>query len=403
MNKKNIIYNISGRSFSIHSLGRKISEVISSWQPKYNIEVTCGKDIYNNTFQKPSSDYGNQATHMKSYRNKWISPIVISISELKDIIHDKNLLKYLKNKYSNKDIAIVWERSSRLHYAGLLFARQNNIPYVLEMIDNLVNYRFSLFRPYALWMEKYKEKNADYIIVVSEVLKNELISRGIDKEKIKVVYNGVNPDEFKPSKEFRDSYRSSIGISDEVIVVGYLGSFAFYHDTERLIYAAQIVKKQGIENIKFLLVGNGKEYQKCYDLAKDLDLIDNTIIFKDGVQKEKVPEVLAAIDIAVLPGSTDIICPIKVFEYMAVETVALVPDYTCNREVITDNKNGVLFTPHDENDLASKIVDLAQKKEIMENIGKNARDTVMKKYTWDKTWERLMDEIIASTEKKNDK
>jgi glycosyltransferase involved in cell wall biosynthesis len=405
MKKYKILYNITGRGFHRHSLGRKISEVIGSWKnDKYNVDVVCGGDIDSDYLDNKISSYGSMDFHQQSFRrNKFLVPFINSYSELKDIFHDKKLLQYLNNNFKNKKIDLVWERNSRLHRSGYLFAKENGIPFVFEWMDNLMQYKFSLFRPYALWIEKFKEKNADYIVVVSEVLKNELIKKGIDKDKIKVVYNGVNPNEFKPSKSFRESYRSSIGISNEVIVVGYLGSFAFYHDTERLIYAAQIVKEQGIENIKFLLVGSGKEYQKCYDLAKNLGLIDNTVIFKDGVPKEKVPEVLAAIDISVLPGSTDIICPIKVFEYMAVQTVSLVPDYACNREVISNNSNGVLFTPHDEKNLASKIMDLVQNKEFMESIGKNARKTVMEKYTWDKTWERLMDEIIVLTEKKNDK
>jgi glycosyltransferase involved in cell wall biosynthesis len=81
---------------------------------------------------------------------------------------------------------------------------------------------------------------------------------------------------------------------------------------------------------------------------------------------------------------------------MAAETVALVPDYACNREVVSDFKDGVLFKPHNEDDLADKIMALSQNPEQLKNIGKQARKTVQEKYTWDKTWGSVMTEIVHS-------
>lgn len=396
---KSIIYNISGRSFHCFSLGRKISEVINSWEnDQYDLNVICGGDINcsNPQKQKPST-YGASEFHQQSFRkNKFLTPLIHSLSELKDIFHDRKLYKELCRKNDEIEMILVWERSSRLHYAGYKYAKKRGVPFVLEWKDHLVDYQFSFFKPYALWMERVKNNKADFIVVESKVLKEELAKQGVAEDKILVAYNAVNPDEFKPSKEKRENYRSSLGLNSDDILVGYLGSYAFYHDTRRLILAAQIVKKEGFSNIKFLLVGNGKEYQECYDLAHELGLIDNTVIFKEGIPKEEVPDVLSSIDISVLPGSTDIICPIKVFEYMAAETVAIVPDYACNREVVSDFKDGVLFEPHDEKDLAEKIMSLSQNTEQLDSIGSQARKTVKEKYTWSNTWGKVMTTIIDS-------
>jgi len=399
MIKANILYNISGRSFHNNALGRKISEVISSWQNNdYKLNIICGGDINNSdTQEQKTSSYGSSEFHQQSFRkNKLLTPLIHTMSELKDIIHDKKLYAELCEKYDDKEMTLVWERSSRLHYAGYRYAKKRGIPFVLEWKDHLIDYRFSFFKPYAQWMERFKNDKADFIVVESKVLKAELTLLGVAEDKILVAYNAVNPDEFKPSKEKRENYRLSLGLNEDDILVGYLGSYAFYHDTKRLILAAQIIKEKGLTNIKFLLVGNGKEYQQCYDLAQKLGLIDNTIIFKDGVPKEQVPEVLTSIDISILPGSTDIICPIKVFEYMAAETVAVVPDYACNREVVSDFEDGVLFEPHNEKDLAQKIISLSQNPKQLKTIGLNARKVVIEKYTWGNTWGKVMTTIIDS-------
>lgn len=393
-----IIYNISGRSFYQKTLGRKISEVISCWKNDNDIEVICGGDINSPNDNNIESNYGNSKHYNQNFRKrKFLEPLVHTISELKDIFHDRKMLNTLHSKFDKEDISMVWERSSRLHYAGYKYAKKREVPYVLEWKDNLLNYNYSLFKFYAKFIENYKNKNADFLVVESNVLKEELIKSGINKDKIFVAYNAVNAEEFIPSENNKLSYRNSINIKENITLVGYLGSYAFYHDTKRLILAANIIKKKNILDIKFLLVGSGKEYKECYDLAKELNLINHLIIFKEGVDKEEVPNILSAIDITVLPGSTDIICPIKVFEYMATESLVLVPNHESNKEVIKDKINGLLFQAFDEEDLANKIIESALNKDASLIMAKNARKSVQEQYTWENTWGRVMKEILEKS------
>jgi glycosyltransferase involved in cell wall biosynthesis len=79
---------------------------------------------------------------------------------------------------------------------------------------------------------------------------------------------------------------------------------------------------------------------------------------------------------------------------MAAETVALVPDYACNREVISNFVDGVLFTPMDENDLSDKIICLSENPEELRLIGLQARINVKENYTWADTWGKAMMHIV---------
>jgi len=54
-------------------------------------------------------------------------------------------------------------------------------------------------------------------------------------------------------------------IKDDEILVGYLGSYNFYHDSVRLVLAADILRKQGKKPTKILMVGTGKEYRAVID------------------------------------------------------------------------------------------------------------------------------------------
>lgn len=391
MNK--ILYVIGGRSFLSADPGRKISEVISVWKRLGIYVYTCfGKDLIN---ANASVDYGNQA-HFDSNirRKKYLQFLVHTVSELRDIIHDRKVYRSIKKEHLNNKLDLIWERSSRLHWAGLRLAKKKNIPFVLEWKDHLVDYNLSLFKVFANYIENYKIKHADYIVVESNVLKEELINQGAERRKIRVALNAVDPSEFTRDKEKGIRFKIENGIPNENIVVGYLGSYAFYHDTEILVHAAKNVLESNA-NTSFLMVGNGKDHLKCKELAVKLGILGKGLIMLNGVKKEKVPEILSAMDITVLPGSTDIICPIKIMENMAAETAVLAPDYPCNREIIT-NENGVLFLPHSINDLSSKIELLISNSELRLRLSENSRKYVQNNLTWEQTWGKVLVNILEN-------
>ena len=394
MAKKNIIYIISPRSAFSNNPGRKISSIIELWQKKYNVSTFFGGDILNSN-KSSSFDYGNVKTYEKSYRrSKILEPFVHTFSELKDIIHNIKSYFFLKKHYTN-NIHLVWERSSRLHFAGLLFAKKHKLPYVLEWKDNLVNYKFSFLKPISLYFEQYKCKEADNIVVESNVLESYLISKGIDSNKILVAHNACDSSTFLRNEKLGMQYREKLNISNETILIGYLGSYAFYHDSKRLILAIEILNKKHFkEKVKFLMVGNGKDFKECFNLAKEKELLNNILIMKEAVPKEEVPKILSAIDISILPGSTDIICPIKVLEYMSVKTAVLVPNYECNKEIILDDKNGLLFEAKNELDLANKIESLLFNDSKIKKLGEEARKTLISNFSWENTWGKTLDIII---------
>lgn len=399
---REILYICGGRSFFSSAPGRKISEVVKCWRDAgHGVEHVCGGDILQapGTKTAPQVSYGSQKTYTRWYKKlPGIAPLEHSLSEWRDIQHDREMLSHLQDNYTSKNIQLVWERSSRLHLAGLRFAQLLKVPYVLEWKDHLINYDLSLFRRCALKQEALKNQEARYIVVESAVLKDELIQEGIDPEKILVAHNAVNVSEFSRIQTDRARVRADLGIDDDVVVAGYLGSYAFYHDAPLLVRAAALVAEQQTDRqIKVLMVGAGKEYPKCRALAKELGVLDDTLLMLPGVSKEQVPGILSALDIAVLPGSTSIICPIKVQEYMASMLPTVAPDYACNREVLNDGVTGELFIPSDAKALANKILNLAKDETLRQRMGIQARQDVARQFSWQETWAATLSRILEQT------
>lgn len=396
-----IVYVCGARNFRSGSLGRKIGGVVACWNRLgHRVDHLCGGDVGEQG--AGNTNYGSPDVHEKWYR-RWglLAPIIHSISERRDIKHDALLLEKLRDRAATLKPDLIWERSCRLHCAGLQVALENRLPYVLEWKDHLVDYQFSLFRGRALRMEDRKNREADYIVVESGALRDELGRVGVDTNKIIIAHNAVKADEFAPEAQNRAQVRKGLGVDDGTVLVGYLGSYAFYHDTARLVLAANIIRRRGaVVKMKILMVGNGKEYQDTRKLAQGLDLLGNMVIMNPGVPKEEVPGILAALDIAVLPGSTDIICPIKVQEFMAAELPTMVPDYPCNREVITDGVSGVLFPPKDAEALALRMAEIAADESLRKTLGANARGEAIARFSWEATWGAALQQILDRAAKR---
>lgn len=392
-----ILYLISGRSFSQNNAGRKLFEVINSFNAITETDVLFGGDI---PVERRDQTSGSSAEyHSKWYRrNKLMLFFSESFSELKSAFH--NLQTYKKIVDSSKSYDLIWERSSKFHYAGILYAKKHQITSVLEWKDHLIKDYPSLFNPLAKWIERWKNNNATFITVESEVLKKDLAKGGVDEKKIFVTYNAVNPLEFSKDEKACQEVRKELGIEDDAILVGYVGSYAFYHDSIRMLKAAKILRDKRVRNIKWLLIGDGKDKPDCERFAIENGLIDDgTVTMMPYQAKERIPHFLSAMDVTILPGSTDIICPIKVMEYMAAKSVVLVPDYPCNREVI-DGSNGLLFEPGNENSIAEALLRLSNDSDLCERLGGAARKTVLEKFTWDKTYGAVLKSLLNSIEKK---
>ena len=331
-------------------------------------------------------------------RNQVMAPLTNSISEHRDMQHDATMLNQLRRELATFDADLIWERSCRLHCAGLVIALELGIPYVLEWKDHLVDYRFSWYRRRAIAMENRKNSEADNVVVESAYLREYLVRSGVPREKVLVAHNAADPRQFHCNQRQRTEIRKVLGVGEDEILAGYLGSYAFYHDARRLVLAADILKQQQRPRIKILMVGDGLEYNASRALAERLGVLEADILMmRPKVAANEVAAILSALDIAVLPGSTKIICPIKVQEYMAAGLPTVLPEYPANREVITQGQTGTFFTPADAQSLADCLVYLARDATLRDRLGKQARETVGKHFTWERTWGAALEMIVETT------
>jgi glycosyltransferase involved in cell wall biosynthesis len=217
--------------------------------------------------------------------------------------------------------------------------------------------------------------SAQSIVCVTQGIHDRLLSRGIPKNKLKVMTNGANLELYRP-KQKDTGLLEKLGLSGKK-VIGYIGTMGMAHKLDFILKSAANITDP---NIHFLLIGEGAEKENLLLLKDELALKNVTIL--DAVPKHEVADYLSIIDIALVNlKKTDLFLgalPSKIFENAAMEKPILLGLKGEAEKVINTYKAGIAFEPENENDLIEKIYLLAKNSEFymrcVEGCRKLAKD-----------------------------
>lgn len=175
-------------------------------------------------------------------------------------------------------------------------------------------------------------RDADHIVCVASALKEELINLGASPDKISVLRNGVDLDQFRPLN--RDTIRTKLGISGFCIAsVGHL--------IERKGHNFTIAALEKIKDATLLIAGTGPEETTLKSLAEKLDLSDR-VKFLGQIEHKKLAQVYSAADAFVLASSREG-WPNVLLEAMACGTPTIATNIWGNGEVIGPQSSGILI------------------------------------------------------------
>ncbi|MDR2152565.1 MAG: glycosyltransferase [Helicobacteraceae bacterium] len=197
----------------------------------------------------------------------------------------------------------------------------------------------------------FHNKCADRIIVSGEWIKKNFIEKlKTPRDKISVIYGGVNTTKFAFDKNGRDLVRSEFGLKKSDIVVGLVGRYSEVKGHKSLIDALYILR-QNDENYKLLLVTSSSDLNTA-DLQKYID--DRGLsgaAFITGFRAD-ITACISAFDIGVVASlGSEAICRVA-FEIMSVGVPLIAAKVGALPEV---TPNGNLFAPNDATAIAQKI------------------------------------------------
>jgi glycosyltransferase involved in cell wall biosynthesis len=267
---------------------------------------------------------------------------------------------------------VLYERHALNNTAGVRAARRLGIPLLLEVNSPLTLERSAhetlVFQGWSGRSERRVLDAADRLLVVSQVLADMLVADGVDRSKVHVIPNGADLSQYPA--DARDDH--------DGLVVGFSGFFRPWHGIESLVTALA----DGVlpSYARLLLVGDGPSRESIEGLAAKLGVAERVTI-TGAVERERIPDLVRAMDICVQPAATAWASPLKLFEYMAAGRAIVACDQSNLREVLEHERTGLLFGP---GEMAAAVARLAKDDSLREAMGRAARvELAQKPYTWD--------------------
>lgn len=234
-------------------------------------------------------------------------------------------------------------------------------------------------------LEKWVCLKAKSVAVLCDGLKEDLIKRGIPFEKMTVVPNAVNPDDFKHSEPDEEFIRKW-NLGDKKII-GFIGSFYRYEGLDLLIDAFDRLGATR-QDIALLLVGGGEMEAELKKQIERLHLKEK-VIMPGRISHDRIPAIYALADILAYPRYsmrlTELVTPLKPLEAMAMGKALVASDVGGHRELIRHGYTGLLFPAGNVSSLTDALKCLMDDVRLRQDLQTQGLAWVQQEHNWDKT------------------
>lgn len=296
------------------------------------------------------------------------------------------------------DPHFIYERYAFGCLAGAMAKERLRKPLVLEvnapMVLELAKTRGLSFGKLARQVEDRVWRAADLVCPVTGVLAEMVIERGVPRERVLVMQNGVELAryEYPDRAQVRRRARADLGLPEEALALGFVG---YVRDWHRLDLALEALASSELGSAWLVVIGDGPARAGLEKRAEELGLCAR-VRFTGARAHEHIPELLPAFDIALVPAINAYASPLKLFEYMAAGLAVVAPDQANLREVLADGSNGVLIARDDAKALNGALARLAGDPGTRAQLGAAARHTLLEReLTWDANARRIAAAVEA--------
>lgn len=285
----------------------------------------------------------------------------------------------------NKEIDIIHANNFSSALVGVILSKLFSLPLIVT-IHALYGGNKNFWRDWAAQpnispitsmiapiAEKFTYKvSVDAIHTVSNSTKMDLIDNGA-KSEIKVIYNGINLDEY-------DRFGVKNDYQDFVLFIGRL---VFHKNLEVVISSFSEVRKY-LPDAKLVIVGDGPMRSRWEKMVSQMDLKSN-ISFRGYVSRNEKVELLSHCSALLIPSAGGEGMALVLLEAFAIRRPVLVSAVGSSEEVVDDGIDGFILPPNDPLKWSEKIIFLLSNKGICKEMGNRGRQKIEKKFNLKRT------------------
>ena len=301
-------------------------------------------------------------------------------------------------KVGKADVIITSSPTFFSIFSGYWYSLRKKAPFVLEIRDlwpaaiiELGVIKKGFITNLLEKTELFFYKKSKRLIMVTKAFKDNVVSRGINKDKVYVITNGVNQEVFFPRGKSQSIIKNySI---DGKFIISYVGAHGI---SQNLITILEVAKNLIYDKeIQFLFIGEGAEKDQLKKTVID-EKITN-IIFIDAQPKEMIPEFYCTSDICLIPLKKielfKTFIPSKMFEIMAcgIPIVASVEGEA--EQILKDSNAALVVQPDNAEEIKNAILRLKNESDLYNQMRVNGPSFVEQNYSRKKLAENYL-EII---------
>ena len=346
----------------------------------YNLVKRLNKDQY-----VPFVICPRVGTLVENLQSQSISVNIIPLPswrKLKSIFSRSSSLKKLIKYAKAHNIDIIHSNTIWVNNYAQKIGEELNIPVICHLRDIIRKEQ----------IRKYKLHKVDMIIPISDAVRKPLDEFGIEDNKIKRIYNGVDLTLFS---DIKDVLKKEYHIDGYLVgIVGQLNPRSQWKGQKEFILSASEVCKK-MQNVYFAIVGgddspisdpkHGSYIHELKELARNLGIQDNVIF--TGYRKD-IPDIMASFDVLVSASYAEPFGRV-IIEAMAAGKPVIGTNAGGAPEIIQDGVTGIVIPPKDHRSLSNALICLLQREELRKNMGEAGRKRVSEYFSLEKNVEQI--------------
>jgi glycosyltransferase involved in cell wall biosynthesis len=300
---------------------------------------------------------------------------------------DVRIVRDLVKLMRERQCTVVRTHQYHANLYGRLAAWRAGVQCIVASVHNVYTRRGKLHRRY---INQWLGKVSDRVVAVSHAVRDDILRWDrLPEKKVCVIHNGVDTEALAQGD--RNRIRRELDIPLDGLVVGTVGRLA-EQKGQRYLLEAAVRLKASVPGVHVLIAGDGPLRKELENLAHRLRLGECVTFL--GTRRD-IPDVLAALDVFVLPSLWEGL-GIALIEAMAAGCPVVATDILPFREVMGDHAS--LVPCRDGEALGLALETLLQDPVRRELAGRSARQRARDMFDIRGTVERyvtLFDEVLA--------
>ena len=300
----------------------------------------------------------------------------------------------IKKEKSDYDVVCVHDWLSSI--AGIIVKNETKVPVAFHVHSTEWGRSGGQGSEVVSYLEWETAQRADRIMTVSHSMQEDLIRHGWSKSKISVVWNGVDPEHYNPSKckkEDVEAIRNKCGIKSDEKMLLFLGRLTWVKGVRNLVQAMPMILDE-YPKTKLVILGKGEQQNDVAETANRLGISDKIVCkFEFTSEKERILH-YAASDVCIFPSTYE------PFGIVSLEAMAMAKPLIVGAQGVVGFREQVVPSGPDQNgvhvnggnsaDIAWGIKEVLCDVDRAKKWGENGRKRVLQYFTWRKAAEQTL-------------